>query len=248
MSRSSESLPQRRPPSGAQPAVAPDHLPGSFFGPSNLVDLLRHRSAHLGHDRAFIYLVDGEKRGSPRSRIASSIARHAPSPHGSRPWALGRASLLLYPAGLDFIAAFFGCLYAGVVAVPAYPPRRNRSMRANRSDRRRCRGENRPDDRAKCSTACRACSTNSPQPRAHALAGDATASKRVKKRNWRQPDVHGDTLAFLQYTSGSTGTPKGVMLTHANLMHNSALISYAFENTRSRHRRVSGCRCTTTWA
>ena len=44
---------------------------------------------------------------------------------------------------------------------------------------------------------------------------------------------HGDTLAFLQYTSGSTGTPKGVMLTHANLMHNSALIAYAFEHTRS---------------
>ena len=52
--------------------------------------------------------------------------------------------------------------------------------------------------------------------------------------DWQQiPDVHGDTLAFLQYTSGSTGTPKGVMLTHANLMHNSASIAYAFEHTRS---------------
>jgi 8-amino-7-oxononanoate synthase len=50
---------------------------------------------------------------------------------------------------------------------------------------------------------------------------------------WQPPDVHGDTLAFLQYTSGSTGKPKGVMLNHANLMHNSALIAYAFENTRS---------------
>ena len=51
--------------------------------------------------------------------------------------------------------------------------------------------------------------------------------------SWQMPDVHADTLAFLQYTSGSTGTPKGVVLSHANLLHNSALISYAFEHTRS---------------
>ena len=51
--------------------------------------------------------------------------------------------------------------------------------------------------------------------------------------DWTMPDVHGDTLAFLQYTSGSTGTPKGVVLSHANLVHNSALISHSFEHTRS---------------
>ena len=47
------------------------------------------------------------------------------------------------------------------------------------------------------------------------------------------PDIHGETLAFLQYTSGSTGTPKGVILNHASLVHNSALIAHAFEHTRT---------------
>ena len=41
---------------------------------------------------------------------------------------VGERALLLYPPGLDFISAFFGCLYGGVVAVPVYPPRRNRSL------------------------------------------------------------------------------------------------------------------------
>jgi acyl-CoA synthetase (AMP-forming)/AMP-acid ligase II/7-keto-8-aminopelargonate synthetase-like enzyme/acyl carrier protein len=45
---------------------------------------------------------------------------------------------------------------------------------------------------------------------------------------WRRPEVAGDTLAFLQYTSGSTAAPKGVMVTHANLLHNLALLYHYF--------------------
>ena len=40
----------------------------------------------------------------------------------------GERVLLLYPPGLEYVAALFGCLYAGAVAVPAYPPRFNRPM------------------------------------------------------------------------------------------------------------------------
>ena len=105
-----------------------DHLPGSFFGPSNLVDLLQHRALHQAQDRAFTYLVDGESEqvhltnaqlDAPARMIAAKLVSMGLT---------GERALLLYPAGLDFIAAFFGCLYAGVVAVPAYPPRRNRSL------------------------------------------------------------------------------------------------------------------------
>jgi 8-amino-7-oxononanoate synthase len=208
-----------------------DHLPGSFFGPSNLVDLLRHRSAHLGHDRAFIYLVDGENEELQLSyRELDRQARAI----GGRLQSLGLAgerALLLYPAGLEFIAAFFGCLYAGVVAVPAYPPRRNRTME-------------RIEAIAADAQAKIALTTTEVLGRVQGVLDQSPnlqnmtwqASDQIEKgqeANWREPDVHGDTLAFLQYTSGSTGKPKGVMLNHANLMHNSALIAYAFENTRS---------------
>ena len=105
-----------------------DQLPGSFFGPSNLVELLRHRALHQGDDAGFQFLVDGEKAevawtyaDVDRKARAIAASLQAMDMEGER-------ALLLYPAGLDFVAAFFGCLYAGVIAVPAYPPRRNRTM------------------------------------------------------------------------------------------------------------------------
>ena len=208
-----------------------DQLPGSFFGPSNLVDLVRHRASHQAQDRAFTYLVDGETEEihlsySDLDREARKIA--------ARLQGLGlegERALLLYPAGLDFITAFFGCLYAGVVAVPAYPPRRNRSLSRIQAIA--------DDAQAKI-----ALTTHAVWDRVQGVLEGTPDLKKIQwlctdqlppelHESWQLPDVHGDTLAFLQYTSGSTGTPKGVILTHANLMHNSASIAYAFEHTRS---------------
>ena len=208
-----------------------DHLPGSFFGPSNLVDLLRHRALHQGQDRGFTFLVDGEDEEihltyAELDQRARAIGAMLQSMNMA-----GERALLLYPPGFDFIAAFFGCLYAGVVAVPAYPPRRNRNM-------------NRVEAIAADASAQVALTVNNVLERIESVVQETPELKRLQwlttdripdrmDSDWRTPDVHGDTLAFLQYTSGSTGTPKGVMLTHANLMHNSAMISYAFEHTRS---------------
>jgi len=212
-------------------AVHLDHLPGTFFGPSTLVELLRHRARRQGKDIAFTILVDGEDEMfhityEELDRQARAIAAWLQS-QGAE----GERALLLYPPGAEFIAAFFGCLYAGVVAVPVYPPRRNRSL---------LRIQSIADD----AEARLALTTDAVLARVDSLIDETPhlknltwmATSRIPEgieRDWSNPDVHGDTLAFLQYTSGSTGAPKGVMLTHANLVHNSAVIAYAFEHTRS---------------
>jgi 8-amino-7-oxononanoate synthase len=196
-----------------------------------LVELLLHRARCQPEDTAFTYLVDGENdQINLTYRQLDRQARAIGAWLESHDLA-GERALLLYPAGLDFIAAFFGCLYAGVIAVPVYPPRRNRSL-------------NRIQAIADDADARVALTTDLVLNRVMPLIDETPHLKQLlwlptcqvpieMEQEWTMPDVHGDTLAFLQYTSGSTGTPKGVVLDHANLVHNSALISYAFENTRS---------------
>ncbi len=208
-----------------------DHLPGTFFGPSNLVELLRHRAGCQAKDVAFTYLVDGENEQVRLSYRELDCQARAIGAWLESLDLAGQRALLLYPAGLEFVAAFFGCLYARVVAVPVYPPRRNRSL---------ARIQAIADD----ADAKVALTTDLVLTRVEPLIDETPhlkeltwlATSKVPKgidEQWKMPEVHGDTLAFLQYTSGSTGTPKGVMLNHANLVHNSALIAYAFEHTRS---------------
>ncbi len=208
-----------------------DRLPGTFFGPTTLVELVRHRAKHQRDDIAFTYLVDGEDdivemTNGELDRRARAIGAWLESHNLG-----GERALLLYPPGLEFITAFFGCLYAGVVAVPVYPPRRNRSLE---------RIEAIADDaEAKVALTTvpvleRVEKLIDETPHLKELTWLATSHLRDETaEGWEMPDIHADTLAFLQYTSGSTGTPKGVMLDHANLVHNSALISHGFELSRS---------------
>lgn len=216
---------------GARSAVHLDHLPGSFFGPSNLVELMRHRALHQPHDRAFTYLVDGETEEVSVTYAGLEQKTRAVAAKLQSLGMAGERALLLYPPGIDFIAAWFGCLYAGVVAVPAYPPRRNRNMNRIAAIVADAEAKVAMTDAA---TLERMETILDETPDLRKLVWLATDTLEAKLADgWTMPDVHGDTLAFLQYTSGSTGTPKGVILTHANLLHNSALISYAFEHTRS---------------
>src|SRR5687767_2102395 len=101
-------------------------LPALAFESSSLVDLLRRRALHQPEQRGYTFLVDGASEEAHLTygeldRRARGIAAQL-----QKLDAAGARVLLLYPPGLDYLAAFFGCLYAGAVAVPAYPPRLNR--------------------------------------------------------------------------------------------------------------------------
>ncbi len=139
----------------------------------------------------------------------------------------GKRALLMYPPGLDFIVAFFGCHYAGVTAVPGYPPRRNRNM--NRI--------NSISVDAEASVVLTVDSilkrwqvgldTKSALGSMPWLATDKVPLDLAN--DWINPKISPDDLAIIQYTSGSTGSPKGVMLSHQNLIANCRLITRAFE-------------------
>src|SRR5258708_6789705 len=93
-----------------------------------LVDLLRDRAIQDEKAPAYTFLKHGEME---ETRLTyDELERQARAIAASlKPYAKpGDRALLVCPAGLDYIAAFFGCLYAGVVAVPAYPSRANRSL------------------------------------------------------------------------------------------------------------------------
>ncbi len=141
--------------------------------------------------------------------------------------ASGSRAVLLYPTGLDYITAFFGCLYGGVVAVPAYPPRMNRNLKRLLSIMEDCAPRYVLTD-ADTLANVRAAFANHPALESiEWIATDLFDFSGAE--DWQPSGLSAGTLAFLQYTSGSTSAPKGVMVTHGNLMHNEALIHKAFD-------------------
>jgi len=200
---------------------------------ASLVDLLVGRAAEEPDKDLFAFLADGED-GAAVTITRGELDRRA------RALAVrlrdlgcdGGRALLLYPPGLEFIAAFFGCLYAGVVAVPAHLPRLNRPMTRLRSI-------------VVDATPCAVLTSSSQEKDAarwevgvpeiqglHRLVTDQDGGSVAECADrWNDPGAGPGTLAFLQYTSGSTAAPKGVMITHGNLLDNSCRIQASFGST-----------------
>lgn len=197
-----------------------------------LVDLARRRAADLADQSAYIFLTDGDSEAcevtyGELDRQARAIAAWLQSLG-----AQGERAILLYPPGLDYIAAFFGCLYAGVVAVPAYPPQRKRTLgrlRTVLADSGAAFALTTTKIRAGIERIFLQDSGIDEFRKVQWIETDAPPQD--IENVWRQPALMARTLAFLQYTSGSTGSPKGVMVSHENLLHNQRMIQQAFGHT-----------------
>ena len=193
--------------------------------PATLVDMLRRRAKQRGGDRVYSFIHDDGRRESltfgELDRQARAIAQRLSAHVGP-----GDRVLLLHPPGLDYAIAFYGCLYAGCVAVPAFPP----------NDGRMRRGAERlsvivADAGARLALSTRAVLVTGVIARAlpglPVLPSDQLA--RADPMAWHEPMIGSFSLALLQYTSGSTSSPRGVMLTHRNMLHNAGIQRRAWQ-------------------
>ena len=241
-------------------ADSPVRTQGRPTDPATLVELLSLQSICCADQCAYTFLDNDDKRvfitygelDRRAKQIAAWLQRHRLE---------GQRALLMFHPGLDFIAAFFGCIYAGVLAVPVYPLKRNRNtvrLQAVIEDARPAVGIMSESLSDIVSAALSGVPTASGMQwvTLQQIARDGTDA------DWRTPQVTEEAVAFLQYTSGSTSQPKGVMVTHGNILHNQRLIREAFQTTSDDivvgwlppyhdmgllgnilHPLYSGCRC-----
>jgi acyl-CoA synthetase (AMP-forming)/AMP-acid ligase II len=192
-----------------------------------LVDLVRWRATVHPEQYAFTFLVDGEAQELSLTYAALDRRARAIAAQLQAITSAGERALLLYPPGLDFIEAFLGCVYAGVIAVPACPPRPHRDPARIRLIQADAQARLVLTTSVRCAKIAPLFASDSRAAALQWLATDEVAD--TWEDHWAEPLLAEDSLAFLQYTSGSTGNPKGVMVSHGNLMHNEALIHVGFE-------------------
>lgn len=189
-------------------------------------EVLRQRAEQSPKSPAFTFLERGETPAA--SLTFSGLQEHSHSVAAAlrevaRP---GDRILLVYPPGLDFIPAFFGCLHAGLTAVPVqspHPAMLKRFLPRLRAIARDCGAAALCTTEAYLSEIEKVLVDEKALPSFIRLATDrlpkAEVSESVKE------------LAMLQYTSGSTADPRGVMLTHGNLLHNCRILAHALKTT-----------------
>ena len=192
---------------------------------SNIVEILQKQAKIQPDKIAYIFLEDGESKEIKLTYQELDLKARAIADQLQKLVDPGARALLVYSynAGLEFIAAFFGCLYAGVVAVPCHPPQNRLTIAEVQTRLVSADAEVILTD----SSLFNKLKTKLSQVENSKLHWLNT-NKLENYASWVPPDLNQDSLAFLQYTSGSTGEPKGVMITHGCLLQNQEMLRLAF--------------------
>ncbi|WP_440054277.1 amino acid adenylation domain-containing protein [Pseudoalteromonas sp. T1lg65] len=195
---------------------------------TDLVSILISHAQTRGDSTVYQYFFD-EKLPSKTLTFAQ-LDRHARiiAHKLSESFQQGDRALLLYNSGFEFVEAFFACLYAGIIAVPIYPPKKNQNtdrLRAIIQDA----GAKGALTTAKINEIARPLfEAEETLQNVAIFETDVIADQGHESLAWDDIHIEPESLAFLQYTSGSTGNPKGVMVSHANIMDNEEMMKVAF--------------------
>ncbi|MGD1920337.1 MAG: fatty acyl-AMP ligase [Pleurocapsa sp.] len=195
---------------------------------SNIVEILQQRAISQPNKIAYIFLKDGENQEIRLTYQELESKAKAIALELQQRVSIGSRALLVYPynAGLEFIVAFFGCLYAGVVAVPCHPPQNRLTTIEVQSRFTSAVAE---------VVLTESSLFNKLQTQLSQLTKNLQClnTKKINNvpNNYTAVKINPDSLAFLQYTSGSTGEPKGVMITHRCLLQNQEMLRLAFGHT-----------------
>jgi acyl-CoA synthetase (AMP-forming)/AMP-acid ligase II/alkylation response protein AidB-like acyl-CoA dehydrogenase/acyl carrier protein len=181
--------------------------------PATIVSMLRAAAAAIPDQRAYTFLASAGGSATPltygeldgQARAVAAQLRRAGNDSGTE-----ACVLVVFPPGLDFLAGFFGCLYAGAIAIPTRYPNHSLSHLGNI---------------ARDSGATIGLTTPDLQPLlARELSGVSWLTiadiDPALAAEWEDPGASADDIAYLQYTSGSTATPKGVVVCHSHVVNN----------------------------
>jgi len=194
----------------------------------NLVEVFRQRASEQPEQIGFTFL--GEPDSTPVDCTYAQLDRSARAIAArlQQSCVPGERALLMYETGLEYIAALAGCLYAGVVAVPVYPPDPLRAARTFPRLEAIIRDADASLLLGTSSDLAWAGTMLHQIDRLRELVVTDAADTSLAD-DWTPVPLDRETLAFLQYTSGSTSTPKGVMVQHGNLLANLAQMEQALD-------------------
>lgn len=190
-----------------------------------MVDVLRRRADVTPHQRVFVFQERGEREGASYTfaeldRKARSIAGYLTA-LGAR----GKRVLLPHPPGLEFVSSFFGCLYAGAIAVPGC----SSLLSTRQHDRLRFIVNDAEAEFILAASAESLTSLCESRDEKWLSKLNLLATDEVPEMEGALPHCGPEDVAYIQYTSGSTSSPKGVVISHGNVMCNQRMIQSAFE-------------------